>query len=123
MMQIKQDEAQPSSRRSATSPVHLMEAGDDRDQIGRRLMEAYIQLAVTAPSRAGIRSVMLKQFGRVEVHFTELPLEQPYSSIPPLWLEVVSDDDGTTIDGYGCFDLGEDELTAAVDLILDAKRA
>jgi hypothetical protein len=43
-------------------------------------------------------------------------------SIPPFWIEVFSRDDSASIDGYGCFDFSGDELTAAVDLLLDVKQ-
>jgi len=121
-MMIERGGPQPLFQRNAGSSRPLMEAGHDRDQIARRLIEAYVQLAVTPPNRVGARVVTLGQFGRAEAHLTELPPEQTGSSIPPLWLEVFSRDDGTTIDSYGCFDLDETELTAAVDVILDVRR-
>jgi hypothetical protein len=121
-MEINRSGPRPLFRRSAGRSRPLTEAGDDRDQIAQRLVEAYAQLPMTPPNRVGTRTVTLGQFGCAKVHLTQLPREQTGSSIPPLWLEVFSHDDGTTIDGYGCFDLEENELTAAVDLILAVMR-
>ncbi len=121
-MEIMRSGMQPLSRRIAASSMSLKEVPDDRDQIARQLIEAYAQLAVTPPNRDGSRAVTLGEFGRAEVHLTKLPPEHTGSSLPHLWFEVFSRADGTTIDGYGCFDLDEGELTAAVDLILDVRR-
>jgi hypothetical protein len=121
-MEIKRSGSQPSPWRIARGSKPLTAAGDDRDQIARRLIEGYVRLAVTSPNQDGSRAVTLGQFGRAEVHLTELHLKQAGSSIPPLWVEVLSCDNGVTIDGYGCFNLDEDELAVAVDLILDVRR-
>jgi hypothetical protein len=43
------------------------------------------------------------------------------SSILPLWLGVFSRASGVPIDGYECFDFGEDELATAVAMVRDAR--
>jgi hypothetical protein len=121
-MEIKRGGSPPSPWRIARGSKPPAAPEDDRDQIARRLIEGNVRLAVTSPNQDGSRAVTLGQFGRAEVHLTELHPKQTGSSIPPIWLEVLSGENGVTIDGYGCFDLDEDELAVAVDLILDVRR-
>jgi hypothetical protein len=108
------------SRHNEKCSDRTASAGNNHDRIERQLIQAYIQLAVTAPDEDGSRTVALGRFGGVEVHLTELPPKRALSAMPPLWLEVFCCTSGATIDGYGCFDLGEDELAAAVEMILEA---
>ncbi|KLK92247.1 hypothetical protein AA309_15650 [Microvirga vignae] len=62
----------------------------------------------------------LGPFGGVKVQLTALPLKHASSPMPTLWLEIFSCSSRATIDGYGCFGLGEEELAAAVEIILSA---
>jgi hypothetical protein len=97
-------------------------AGNDYDQIERQLVRAYIQLAMIEPDEDGFRTVALGRFGDVEARLTEVPSKPARSPVPSLWLEIFSCTSGATIDGCGCFDVGEHELAAAVEMILEATR-
>ncbi|MBJ6128532.1 hypothetical protein [Microvirga splendida] len=88
------------------------------DRIERELMRAYVQLAVTPSGLDGSRAVTLKGLGAHRVCLTELPRARIPPTMPPLWIEIFSPA-GETIDGCGCFDLGEDELTDATQIIAD----
>jgi hypothetical protein len=100
---------------------HAPSAESDREWLERELVRAYIKLEVTAPDGYGYRTAMVGPFGGIEVQLTELPRVCALSSIPPLWLEVFSHRDGATIDSYGCVELGEEELSAAVEMISNAR--
>lgn len=83
------------------------------------LIGAYVRLEFTSPCPDGSRTVALTGVGPLRVRLTELPRGRIPLTIPPLWLEVFSPE-GETIDGCGCFDLGEAELTDATQVIMDA---
>ncbi len=111
------------SRRSTKHSDRPLAAGTEPDQIGRHLIEAYVQLAVTPPGPDGSRTVVIERLGGVTVHLTELPRQHIPSTMPHLWLEIFSSVSGSPMDSYGCFDLGEDELMAATQLIVEARQA
>jgi len=94
----------------------------DRERVTRQIVAAYSELAAFVRCADGSRAVSLGPFGRVEIRLTEMPLQTTGPTIPPLWIEVLSRTDGSTIDGYGFFELGGEDLTAAVDFILEASR-
>lgn len=88
--------------------------------IERQVTRAYMQLRMIEPDDEGFRIVDLGRFGDVEAQLTELPPDRVHSRIPPIWLEIFSCTSRATVDGYGYFELGEDELANAVDIILRA---
>jgi hypothetical protein len=101
---------------------HAPSPESDREWIERELVQAYIRLEVTAPDGYGYQTATAGPFGEIEVQLTELPRAHALSSIPPLWFEVFSRRDGATIDSYGCIELGEEELSAAVEMISNARQ-
>ncbi len=108
-MSYKQDELLP--RTDAFTPCpHRIEC---------ELIGAYVRLGVTPPCPDGSRTVALIGVRPLRVRLTELPRGCIPSTMPPLWLEIFSPE-GETIDGCGCFDLGEAELTDATQVIMDA---
>jgi hypothetical protein len=99
-----------------------LRAKNDHEWIERELIQAYIKLELMAPDDYGCRTVAVGPFGGIEVQLIDLPRERAPPSTPPLWLEVFSCHDGSPIDSYGCFVLGERELAAAIEMISDARR-
>ncbi|MBD2750333.1 hypothetical protein IC232_27110 [Microvirga sp. BT688] len=95
-------------------------SGSDHDWIKGELIKAYHQLAVTwLDPTDGSRTVTLAGLRPLEVRLTQLSRARIPLTIPPLWLEIFSPE-GSTVDGCGCFDMSEDELTEATQIISDA---
>jgi hypothetical protein len=42
--------------------------------------------------------------------------------MPPFWLEIYSHTSNATIDSCGCFEFDEDELSAAVEIVAEARQ-
>jgi hypothetical protein len=88
-----------------------------RNDIERRIMRSYVQIIFQAQDGNRIRTVPVGQFGAFEVRLTELPRDERLSNLPPLWLEVFSSDDQSSIDSLGVFEFNAAEMTLAVELI------
>jgi len=88
------------------------------EEIGQRIIRAYIQLVFQVPDEDGLRTVTVARFQAVEVRLNELTQKKVDPNIPPFWLEICSLPDFASIDSCGCFDLDEAELAAAVELVL-----
>jgi hypothetical protein len=93
-----------------------------RDRIEEQIIRAYVRLALTPDRAGGWRSITLAQFGALEVRLSEAPSPAGHSSFPPFWVEVYSHASSCIVDSCGCFEFDEDELTAAVELVVDAQR-
>ncbi|GEO16307.1 hypothetical protein [Microvirga aerophila] len=90
-----------------------------RDWIEQQIVRAYVRLALSNDADCS-RTVTLARLSDLEVRLTEAPwIEQP--DLPPFWLEINLLTTGSTIDSTGCFEFGEDELEAVVDLVCEAK--
>ncbi|KLK89762.1 hypothetical protein AA309_29565 [Microvirga vignae] len=88
------------------------------DHFEQKILQAYVQLAMTPEQTNGTRTTTLAWFGSVEIRLTEMPRsEDGQSYIPPFWLEVYSHDIGETIDSCGCFEFNETELADAADVL------
>ena len=87
------------------------------DRIAQLLFRAYAKLVFTARNPAGPRTVIVAQFGSLEVRLNELADAFKSQATPPLWVEIYSHANGSVTDSYGMFDFNEDELSQAVELI------
>lgn len=67
----------------------------------------------------GSRTVTLAGLGPLEVRLTQLSRARIPLTMPPLWLEIFSQRHRAST-AAGCFDLGEEELTEATQIISDA---
>jgi hypothetical protein len=92
-------------------------------RIEEQIIRAYVQLAFMPNGANGSRAITLAQFGALEARLTEVPLAEPLSDIPSFWVEIYSYASGHTVDNCGCFEFDEDELAAAVELIIEAKQS
>jgi hypothetical protein len=88
------------------------------DRVEQRIMCAYVQLAAALDPADGSRTITLFRFGSLEIRLTEISPDM--MGLPPLWLELRSPASGAIIDSLGCYEFDEDELTAAVEFILEA---
>jgi hypothetical protein len=90
-----------------------------RDQIEQQIIRAYVRLALSNDADWS-RTATLARLSGLEVRLTEATWSEQLE-LPQFCLELHSVTTGTTIDSIGCFDFGEDELEAAVDLVCEAK--
>jgi hypothetical protein len=60
------------------------------------------------------------RLGTLEVHLTEIHPEDTTPGVPPFWIEVFDWPQQASIDSVGCYELYEDELVAAVEMIVNA---
>lgn len=110
------------------SQFHAMSAGAQasalpcRDRIEEQIIRAYVRLALAPDQASGLRTITLAQFGALEIRLTEVPEQTDASRFPPFWIEIYSHASSRVVDSCGCFEFDEDELTAAVDLVVDARR-
>jgi hypothetical protein len=110
------------------SQFHAMSAGarapaaSCRDRIEEQIIRAYVRLALAPDQACGFRTITLEQFGALEVRLTEVPEPSGASPFPPFWVEIYSHASSCVVDSCGCFEFDEDELTAAVDLVVEARR-
>jgi hypothetical protein len=90
------------------------------DEIEQRIIRAYVGLVYQAVDTANQRSVVVMRLGILEVHLTEIHPEDATPGVPPFWIEVFDWPQQTSIDSVGCYEFDEDELVAAVEMIVNA---
>jgi hypothetical protein len=92
-----------------------------RDRVERKIVRAYVQLAILPDDADGSCSVTLERFGGLEVRLTEMP-RKALAGMPPFWLELYSHGSGAIVDSLGCFEFDGDELEAAIEFVCAALR-
>jgi hypothetical protein len=90
------------------------------DEIEQRIIRSYVGLVYQAVDTANRRSVVVMRLGTLEVHLTEIHPEDTTPGVPPFWIEVFDWPQQASIDSVGCYELYEDELVAAVEMIVNA---
>jgi hypothetical protein len=90
--------------------------GSDADWVEQRIVRAYVQLALEPNDPDGLRAVTLAGLGSLEVRLTEMRLDG-IAGLPSFWLELRSRATGAILDSLGCYELGEDELSAAITFV------
>ncbi|WP_322883874.1 hypothetical protein [Microvirga lotononidis] len=90
----------------------------DADEIERRIIRAYVQLAYSPWERGGFRSLIVARLSWLDVRLTEVSSE--FLGMPPFWLDVYSNASQSVIDSYGCSGFDEDDLATAAQMILSA---
>ncbi|MBQ0822602.1 hypothetical protein KBI52_20660 [Microvirga sp. HBU67558] len=89
-------------------------------EIERRIIQAYVQLVFRAVDRNSSRAIAVLRLGSLEVHLTELHPAHPSPDLPPFWIEVIDAPTQSSVDSLGFHDFDEDELAAAVEMIVSA---
>jgi hypothetical protein len=92
-----------------------------RDRIERKIVRAYVQLAILPDDADGSCTVTLERFGGLEFRLTETP-RKGLAGMPPFWLELYSHGSGAVVDSLGCFEFDQDELEAAIEFVCAALR-
>jgi hypothetical protein len=88
------------------------------DEIEQRIIRSYVGLVYQAGDTANRRSVVVMRLGPLEVHLTEIHPEDTTPGVPPFWIEVFDWPQQASIDSVGCYEFDEDELVAAVEMIV-----
>jgi len=92
------------------------------DEIEQRIVRAHMQLMFQADDADDPRSLVVMRLGAIEIRLTELRLSEVGSTLPPLWIEVFDWMEETSIDSIGCYGFDDDEMPAAVAMIVNAAR-
>ena len=103
----------------ATQPVPF---GLALDEIGHRIVQAYMRLVFRAGKASDARTVSVTRSGLIEVEMTEMPPEILALGMPLFMLEVISLPSHSPVGSYGFFDLDDMELAAAAEFVLVAAR-
>jgi hypothetical protein len=90
------------------------------DEIEQRIIRAYVGLVYQAVDTANQRSVVVMRLGPLEVRLTEIHPDNTIPGVPPFWIEVFDWLHQASIDSIGCYEFDEDELAAAVEMIVGA---
>jgi hypothetical protein len=90
------------------------------DEIEQRIIRSYVGLVYQAVDTANRRSVVVMRLGPLEVHLTEIHPEDTTPGVPPFWIEVFDWPQQASIDSVGFYEFDEDELVAAVAMIVSA---
>jgi hypothetical protein len=90
------------------------------DEIEQRIIRAYVRLVFQPVDTANARSVVVMRLGPLEVRLTELHRADITPGVPPFWIEVFDWPHQASIDSVGSYEFDEDELAAAVDMIVSA---
>lgn len=100
----------------ATQPVPF---GLALDEIGHRIVQAYMRLVFRAGKASDARTVSVTRSGLIEVEMTPEILAL---GMPLFILEVISLPSHSPVGSYGFFDLDDMELAAAAEFVLVAAR-
>jgi hypothetical protein len=90
------------------------------DEVKQRIMRAFVQLVFRAEDTAAARSFVMMRIRGLEVHLTDLRRADITPGVPPFWIEVVDWLHQASIDSIGSYDFSQDELAAAVEMIVSA---
>jgi hypothetical protein len=90
------------------------------DEIEQRIIRAYVGLVFQAVDADNQRSVVVMRLGPLEVRLTEIHPDDTAPGVPPFWIEAFDWPHQTSIDSIGCYEFDEDELAAAVAMIVGA---
>jgi hypothetical protein len=89
------------------------------DEIEQRIIRAFVRLVFQAVDIDNSLPLVMR-LGPVQVHLSEIHLEDTTLGVPPFWIEVFDGTGQGSIDSIGCHEFDEDELAAAVEMILSA---
>ncbi|MFC1456602.1 hypothetical protein ACETIH_07720 [Microvirga arabica] len=92
-----------------------------RSRIEEKIIRAYVRLACTPDQPNGLRTQTVAQFGALEIRMTETLLAEIPPQAPPFRIEIYSHESDTVLDSGDYFEFDEDELRAAVELIVSAQ--
>jgi hypothetical protein len=92
-----------------------------RNRIEEKIIQAYVRLACTPDQANGLRTQTVAHFGALEIRMTESLLGEISPLAPPFRIEIYSHESETVLESGDYFEFDEDELRAAVELIVSAQ--
>jgi hypothetical protein len=90
------------------------------DAIEQSIIRAYARLVFQDEETDTSRPVVVMRLGPLDVHVSETRPKDATFGLPPFWIEVFDGTSQASIDSIGCHEFDEDELAAAVEMILSA---
>jgi len=90
------------------------------DEIEQRIIRAYVRLVFQPVDTTNARSVVVMRLGSLEVRLTELDPADANQGLPPFWIEIFDRPHQASIDSVGSYEFDEDELAAAVEMVVSA---
>jgi hypothetical protein len=90
------------------------------DEIEQRIVQAYVRLVFQDFDMDNSRSVVVMRIGSLAVRLTELRPAKIDPGLPPFWIEAFDLPSQASIDSTGNHEFAEDELAAAVEMIVSA---
>ena len=101
--------------RDAEAPTILC-----RDWIEERIIRAYVRLVFAPDQDSGSRTIPIMSIGSLDVRLTEVCHDDELPTFQPLWVEVYSHASNSVIAFCGSYEFDEEEIDAAVDLVVSA---
>ena len=99
-----------------------LESDHCANEMEQLVIWAYVELTSRAENRHRPRTATIVRLDFLEARLTELPRDRVLVGVPPFWLEIFSPTSPSPVDSRGFFELDEEELTSAVELIMTALR-
>jgi hypothetical protein len=90
------------------------------NEIEQRIVRAYVQLVFQAVDAANPQTVVVMRLGSLEVRLAKLDPEEINRGLPSFWVEIFDWPHQASIDSIGFYEFEEDELAAAVEMIIGA---
>ncbi|MBD2746172.1 hypothetical protein IC232_05595 [Microvirga sp. BT688] len=91
-----------------------------RDSVEQKIIRAYVRLMFAPEQGTGSRTITIMRVGTLDVRLTEHLQNFDLPTFPPLWVELYSPESSSVVAYCGCYEFDEDELDAAVELVLSA---
>jgi hypothetical protein len=91
------------------------------NRIEEEIIRAYVRLACTLDQPKGLRTQVVARFGALEIRMTEALLGEVPPQAPRFRIEIYSHKSDAVLDRGDYFEFDEDELRAAVELIVSAQ--
>ena len=88
------------------------------DEIEQCIIRAYVRLVFQAVVTGNSRPTVVMRLGPLEVHLSEMNPKDAAFGLPPFWIEVFDGTSRVSIDSIGCHKLDDDELAAAIEMIM-----
>ena len=90
------------------------------DDVEQALVRALVRLMCQDQNPDNSRPVVVMRLGSLDVHLSKTPPDYATFGLPPFWIEVIDAPTQTSVDSLGFRDFDEDELAAAVEMIVSA---
>ncbi|MBM1172484.1 hypothetical protein [Microvirga arabica] len=91
------------------------------NRIEEEIIRAYVRLVCTLDQPNGLRTQIVARFGTLEIRMTEALLGEVPPQAPRFRIEIYSHESDAVLDSGDYFEFDEDELRAAVDLVVSAQ--